>query len=172
MQKSGCYSFKIGLVREVALKLWITCGTFSVGVNTFFGALKGGANTFFIIEEGGANINLTDKNLVSRSWINWLQEVEHPDHLLCKADDWNHLFRDAWSSGFKNRMIRITRFMNAMNSLTSLDHQLHKARSSSFTKKSDKQSQKSHYCLIVGLQGGQPFFQHQLGGGKHFFNQR
>ena len=125
-------------LREVALKLWITCGTFSVGVNTFFGALKGGAIHFFIIEEGGANINLSDKNLVSRSWINWLQEVEHPDHLLCKADDWNHLFRDAWSSGFKNRMIRITRFMNAMNSLTSLDHQLHKARSSSFTKKPDK----------------------------------
>ena len=55
-----------------------------------------------------------------------------------------------------------------MSCLPIPDNQIGKARLSSFTKKFDKQGHKSHYYLIVGLQGGQPFFQHQLGGANTF----
>ena len=68
------------------------------------------------------------------SRIIWLQEADHPDHLLRKADNPDHLLRDVGSSAFKKWIVQITRFTNRMNCLTNPDEQPLKARSSIFVK--------------------------------------
>ena len=58
----GKLNIRIILVRELALKVWMTSGILPGGARTFLGVIEGGAKYFFTIQEGGANNFFVDNN--------------------------------------------------------------------------------------------------------------